>query len=87
MVVIAFLETASTISLLVLQRKRVEGALHESEQRRRADQAEVALHEAQLELEHVTRVTTLGELMASISHEINQPLAGVVTTPKPVCVG
>jgi signal transduction histidine kinase len=78
-VVIAFLATASTISLLVLQRKRAEDALRESEQRRRADEAEVALHEARLELEHVTRVMTLGELMASISHEINQPLAGVVT--------
>ena len=78
-VVIAFFATASTISLLVLQRKRAEDALRESEQRRRADEAEVALHEARLELEHVTRVTTLGELMASISHEINQPLAGVVT--------
>jgi K+-sensing histidine kinase KdpD len=77
--VIAFLTTASTISLLVLQRKRAEDALRESEQRRRADEAEVALHEARLELEHVTRVMTLGELMASISHEINQPLAGVVT--------
>jgi C4-dicarboxylate-specific signal transduction histidine kinase len=78
-VVIAFLATASTISLLVLQRKRAEDALRESEQRRRADKAEVALHEARLELEHVARVMTLGELMASISHEINQPLAGVVT--------
>jgi signal transduction histidine kinase len=78
-VVIAFLATASTISLLVLQRKRAEDALRESEQRRRADVAEVALHEARLELEHATRVMTLGELMASISHEINQPLAGVVT--------
>jgi signal transduction histidine kinase len=31
-----------------------------------------------MELAHVTRVTTLGELTASIAHEVNQPLAGVV---------
>jgi PAS domain S-box-containing protein len=41
--------------------------------------AEEALREAQAELAHVTRVATLGELAASIAHEINQPLAGVVT--------
>ncbi|MBS0250768.1 MAG: PAS domain S-box protein [Proteobacteria bacterium] len=41
--------------------------------------AEAALHKAQSELAHVTRLTTLGELMASIAHEVNQPLAAVVT--------
>jgi two-component system sensor kinase FixL len=41
--------------------------------------AEDALHQAQAALAHVTRVTTLGELTASIAHEVNQPLAGVVT--------
>jgi PAS domain S-box-containing protein len=44
----------------------------------RADHAEQALREAQAELAHVTRVTTLGELTASIAHEVNQPLAAVV---------
>jgi C4-dicarboxylate-specific signal transduction histidine kinase len=41
-------------------------------------QAAGALREAQAELAHVTRVTTLGEMTASIAHEINQPLAAVV---------
>jgi PAS domain S-box-containing protein len=41
-------------------------------------QAEEKLHKAQMELAHVTRVTTLGELTASIAHEVNQPLAAVV---------
>jgi len=41
--------------------------------------AEDALHTAQSELAHVTRLTTLGELTASIAHEVNQPLAAVVT--------
>src|SRR4029077_3266180 len=39
-----------------------------SERRYRASQAELA---------HVTRVTTLGELTASIAHEVNQPLTGI----------
>ncbi len=37
------------------------------------------LHHAQTELAHVTRVATLGEMTASIAHEINQPLTAVVT--------
>ena len=41
--------------------------------------ASEALREAEAELAHVTRVTTLGELTASIAHEVNQPLATVVT--------
>ena len=45
----------------------------------RADQAEHALHQVQAELAHVARVTTLGELAASIAHEINQPLSGIIT--------
>lgn len=40
--------------------------------------AEEALLEARAELAHVARVTTLGELAASIAHEINQPLAAIV---------
>ena len=45
----------------------------------RAEQAEEALHKTQMELAHVARVTTLGELAASIAHEVNQPLAAIVT--------
>jgi PAS domain S-box-containing protein len=44
----------------------------------RADLAEQALRKAHAELAHVTRVKTLGELTASIAHEVNQPLAAVV---------
>ncbi len=42
-------------------------------------EAEQAVLEARTELARITRVTTLGELAASIAHEINQPLAAVVT--------
>ena len=41
-------------------------------------QAEEALRKAQGELAHVTRVMTMGELTASIAHEVNQPLTAVV---------
>jgi PAS domain S-box-containing protein len=41
-------------------------------------EARDALHRAQAELAHVTRITTLGELTASIAHEVNQPLAAIV---------
>jgi PAS domain S-box-containing protein len=41
-------------------------------------QAEAELHDALANLAHITRVTALGELAASIAHEVNQPLAAVV---------
>jgi len=41
--------------------------------------AEEALQRVQSELAHVSRVMTLGELTASIAHEVNQPLAAIVT--------
>jgi PAS domain S-box-containing protein len=41
--------------------------------------AEAAWHQAQAELAHVTRVMTMGELASSIAHEVNQPLAALVT--------
>src|SRR5262249_6749127 len=52
------------------ERKRAAEELH---------QKEVSLRETQTELAHVSRVTTMGELAASIAHEVNQPLVGVVT--------
>ncbi|MDF2771072.1 MAG: fixL [Geminicoccaceae bacterium] len=41
--------------------------------------AEQALDRARSELAHVARVTTLGTLTASIAHEVNQPLSGIIT--------
>jgi PAS domain S-box-containing protein len=40
---------------------------------------EEALRKSQADLAHVARVATLGEMSASIAHEVNQPLAGIVT--------
>jgi PAS domain S-box-containing protein len=52
------------------------GAVTDITARKRAEEE---LHQAQANLAHVTRVTALGELTASIAHEVNQPLAAVVT--------
>jgi PAS domain S-box-containing protein len=52
----------------ITERKRVEEELH---------QKEISLREAQIELAHVSRVTTMGELAASIAHEVNQPLGAI----------
>jgi PAS domain S-box-containing protein len=41
--------------------------------------AEVALRQAQADLAHVNRVTTMGELTASLAHEVNQPIAAALT--------
>ena len=44
-----------------------------------ATQAREELHQAQSALAHAARVATLGELSASIAHEVNQPLAAIIT--------
>jgi PAS domain S-box-containing protein len=43
----------------------------------RAEQIERALQETRMQLAHVARVTSLGEMTASIAHEINQPMASI----------
>ncbi|MGD0136863.1 MAG: ATP-binding protein [Bryobacteraceae bacterium] len=57
-------------------KQRNEQLVAEMAERKRA---ESAYYEAQAELARVTRLSTLGALAASISHEVNQPLAAVVT--------
>jgi C4-dicarboxylate-specific signal transduction histidine kinase len=52
------------------------GVVMDVTERRRADEA---LRTAQAELERVARLTAMGELTASIAHEINQPLAAIVS--------
>jgi signal transduction histidine kinase/GAF domain-containing protein len=52
------------------------GVVMDVTERRRAEEA---VREAQAELARVARLTTMGELAASIAHEINQPLAAIVS--------
>jgi PAS domain S-box-containing protein len=49
---------------------------------KRAEQERERLRQAQADLAHVNRVTTLGELTASVAHEVNQPIAAAVTNAK-----
>jgi C4-dicarboxylate-specific signal transduction histidine kinase len=63
------------------ERRRAEAELQRArdELEIRVQQRTAELFELQNELAHVLRVTTMGELAASIAHEVNQPLAAVVT--------
>ena len=47
-------------------------------ERRQADEARVRLRKAHDELAHAARVMTMGQLTASLAHELNQPLAAVI---------
>jgi PAS domain S-box-containing protein len=55
------------------------GTLTDIEDRKRAEQEHKRLREMEAELAHINRVSMLGELTASIAHEVNQPLAGIVS--------
>lgn len=52
------------------------GAIMDVTERRRA---EAALHQARADLAHVSRVNIMGELTATLAHEINQPITAAVT--------
>jgi len=62
--------------------ERVQAARELEETRVRLVQAraEEALSRAQAELAHVARLTSLGELTASIGHEVNQPIAAILSS-------
>jgi PAS domain S-box-containing protein len=54
----------------ITERKRAEAEARENDRRYR---------EMQMELAHANRVTTMGQLTASIAHEVNQPIAAMVS--------
>lgn len=56
--------------------KEYIGAVQDVTERRLSDEA---LGKVRAELAHMARVTTLGALTASIAHEVNQPLSGIIT--------
>jgi len=54
----------------------VSGAIRDVTERTRAEEA---LRQAKADLAHSNRVTTMGELSASLAHEVNQPIAAAIT--------
>jgi PAS domain S-box-containing protein len=57
------------------RRRRIFGTIQDITERKRAEDG---LRDAQTELAHVNRVATMGQLSASIAHEVNQPVAAVL---------
>src|SRR5712671_456286 len=51
-------------------------------ERKRADEERERLRQVQADLAHLSRVTTMGELTASLAHEIRQPISAAVTNAK-----
>lgn len=71
--------TPARMTVLKLLAAQAAISLENTRLYRDLEKREAALQQAQAELAHVSRLTTMGELAASIAHEVNQPLAGVVT--------
>src|ERR1700680_916658 len=55
------------------------GILMDVTERKRADEERERLRQVEADLAHVTRITTMGELTASVAHEIKQPITAAVT--------
>ena len=51
------------------------GTVIDVTERRRAEQERARLHRLEADLAHINRVSTLGEMAASLAHEITQPIA------------
>jgi PAS domain S-box-containing protein len=56
------------------------GTLTDIEERKRAEQEHEKLRQLEAELAHINRVSTLGEMAASLAHEIKQPIAAAITS-------
>jgi PAS domain S-box-containing protein len=70
---------ASKIARDITDRKRAEQERRKLEERDRSLAIAAALRETEAELARVARALTVGELATSIAHEVNQPLAAIVT--------
>jgi PAS domain S-box-containing protein len=56
------------------------GTVIDVTERKRAEEERERLRQTQADLVRVNRVTTIGELTASLAHEVNQPIAAAVTS-------
>jgi len=63
------------------------GILMDVTERKRADEERERLRQVQADLAHLSRVTTMGELTASLAHEIRQPISAAVMNAKTCCDG
>jgi PAS domain S-box-containing protein len=55
------------------------GTIFDVTERKQAERERERLRQVQADLAHINRATTMGELTASLAHEINQPIAAAVT--------
>src|SRR5260370_2578746 len=58
------------------------GVVMEASERKRADEERESLRQVQADLAHLSRVTTMGELTASLAHEIKQPISAAATNAR-----
>jgi signal transduction histidine kinase len=61
------------------QRLRIDGVMSDITDRKVAEEERERLRELEAELAHINRVSMLGEMAASLAHEIKQPIAAVIT--------
>jgi PAS domain S-box-containing protein len=61
------------------------GAVRDITERKQAEQEREKLHKLEAELAHVNRVSTMGEMAASLAHEVKQPIAAAVMNAE-VCL-
>jgi PAS domain S-box-containing protein len=59
--------------------REIVGTTVDITERKHAEQARARMHQLEADLAHINRVSIMGELTASIAHEVNQPLSGVVS--------
>ena len=78
----SLLDVALTISPMKDAAGRIVGASKLARDITERKRAEEALRQAQADLAHMSRVTTMGELTASLAHEIRQPISAAVTNAK-----
>jgi PAS domain S-box-containing protein len=76
------LATLELLTSNLLDEPAVAGVVVNARDITERKRAEEALREAQADLAHITRVTTMGELTASLAHELRQPIAAAMTNAR-----